>query len=319
MANPQKQSEYLRRLIPQGHYTHRSEGRMKHLLTLWEIMNKFDLEALCTDLSEVTRLQIVHEQSHQDIPMYGQPSDADKKSWTKHLYRVIESLSKSCAESELRTAREGLWRILTHLNNEAFDSATLAVEAQHAKEFVLANLTGTTFLTIAFSRNLNVWDNENLLGTSVAKAFPESISDIKESGNCILAECSTAAVFHLMRVVEWGLRALCKDVGLLKVKRTNKKTKKSTYVPIPYTDWETMLNQLQDRVDIKIDGMKRGLQKQRRQEFYYPDLQDIRAIRDAWRNHVMHTRAEYTLADTNAILGHVKRLMESLATDKGHS
>jgi hypothetical protein len=85
------------------------------------------------------------------------------------------------------------------------------------------------------------------------------------------------------------------------------------YTPISYTDWETMLNQLQDKVDSKINKMKRGKRKQAAQEFYYPVLQDIRGIRDAWRNHVMHTRAIYIKEEADAILAHVKRLMALLA------
>lgn len=72
-------------------------------------------------------------------------------------------------------------------------------------------------------------------------------------------------------------------------------------------------NQLQDRVDAKLNKIKRGPAKQASQEFYYPMLQDIRGIRDAWRNHVMHTRQEYEPKDADAILGHVRRLMNTLA------
>ena len=39
----------------------------------------------------------------------------------------------------------------------------------------------------------------------------------------------------------------------------------------------------------------------------------IRGFRDAWRNHVMHTRAEYSREDASAVLSHVKRLLQTLA------
>ena len=59
--------------------------------------------------------------------------------------------------------------------------------------------------------------------------------------------------------------------------------------------------------------MRPGKVKQSAQEFYYPALQDVRGIKDAWRNHVMHTRREYTALEADAILEHVKRLMATLA------
>jgi len=60
---------------------------------------------------------------------------------------------------------------------------------------------------------------------------------------------------------------------------------------VEYSEWETILNQLQDRVHNKIAKIRRGAKKQSEQ-FYYPALQDLRGIRDAWRNHTMHTRSE---------------------------
>jgi hypothetical protein len=48
-------------------------------------------------------------------------------------------------------------------------------------------------------------------------------------------------------------------------------------------------------------------------KFYYPVLQDIRGIREAWRNHVMHTRAEYSPEEAVAIFEHVRRIATTLA------
>jgi hypothetical protein len=79
-----------------------------------------------------------------------------------------------------------------------------------------------------------------------------------------------------------------------------------------------MLNQLPPLVDTKIEKMKRGKSKQEAQEFYYPVLQEIKAVRDAWRNHLMHTRADYSAKDADAIFGHVMRLMCTLAPKVGN-
>jgi hypothetical protein len=74
-----------------------------------------------------------------------------------------------------------------------------------------------------------------------------------------------------------------------------------------------ILDGLQDAVDLKMTRLKRVSEKQKLQEFYYPALQDIRGLRDAWRNHVMHTRAEYTDKDAEAVFFHVKRLLIMLS------
>ncbi len=185
--------------------------------------------------------------------------------------------------------------------------AAVRSEVTHVADSLCDEIKKRTFLLVTEGRTKYV-ENPAFIGKHVLDAFPSAHHDIYEAGNCLGAECSTAAVFHLMRVVEWGLRALCAHVGLRRAKRSKGRT-----VPITYVDWETMLSQLQPLVDAKIEKMKRGKAKQRAQEFYYPILQDIRGIRDAWRNHLMHTRAVYSPEQGEIICGHVKRLMAALA------
>jgi len=181
-------------------------------------------------------------------------------------------------------------------------------EVTHVADAIRDELRKRSFFMVVPERQKYA-ENPNYIGKDVLDAFPSVLHEANEAGNCLAADCNSAAVFHLMRIVEWGLRALCVHMGLRKAKR-----KKGKYVSISYVDWETMLNQLQPLVDNKIEKMRRGKTKQAAQEFYYPALQDIRAIRDAWRNHLMHTRAIYSDAEAEAICAHVKRLMSALST-----
>jgi hypothetical protein len=192
------------------------------------------------------------------------------------------------------------------------NAATVANELSNIREAVTTECGSHRFLRVVPERSQYI-DEPSLLGSGVSTAFPSAVPDIREAGNCLAAECNTAAVFHLMRVVEWGLRALCVDLGLKRVKNKLRRSGKASYVPIEYSEWEKLLDQLQTKVDAKLQRLKRGSSKQHLQQFYYPALQDIRGIRDAWRNHVMHTRDEYNHADADAIMSHVKRLMETLA------
>ena len=54
------------------------------------------------------------------------------------------------------------------------------------------------------------FEQEQLFGKDVHEKIPKARQDIKESGNCLAAELHTAAVFHLMRVAEHGLRKLAR-------------------------------------------------------------------------------------------------------------
>ncbi|MGB7985623.1 MAG: hypothetical protein WCF54_10715 [Terracidiphilus sp.] len=153
-------------------------------------------------------------------------------------------------------------------------------------------------------------DAKSLFGESVVKAFPKTLGDVQNAGDCIAVDLGTAAVFHLMHVAEWGLRALAVDVGLSDVV-VDKKTKKT--IPIEFSEWEKILSQLPEKIEAKILPMPRGDGKQKAQEFYYSASMEIRGFKDAWRNHVMHTRRSYTREDALAVFSHVQRFMQSLA------
>jgi hypothetical protein len=110
------------------------------------------------------------------------------------------------------------------------------------------------FLKVRTARSICI-DNPNLMGPKVLSAFPAAKSDIIEAGNCLAAECHTACVFHLMRVVEWGLRAFCAHLGFRKL-RITKKSGKTKLVPVDFLEWEKILDKLQGIVDGRIEKMR---------------------------------------------------------------
>jgi hypothetical protein len=72
---------------------------------------------------------------------------------------------------------------------------------------------------------------EPLFGQLVADRFPDAADDISEAGKCLALQRGTAAVMHLMRVVEVGLKALAK------------------FLRIPYApSWESYLKQISDKI-----------------------------------------------------------------------
>jgi hypothetical protein len=241
----------------------------------------------------------------------GATSDPEFYGETLSLIRRVLSYARYQQFNECVATVSASERDLKITNRNA-DISSLATEIRHVRDALLHATSQRRFLRVDLGRSGYI-NRPNLLGEDIAKAFPSAKPDIREAGNCLAADCNTAAVFHMMRVVEWGLRTLCVHLGFRKLRQKYRKSGTVSYVPIEYSEWEKILNQLQDRVDAKILKVKRGTLKQEYQEFYYPALQDIRGIRDAWRNHVMHTRQEYGSKDADAILEHVKRLMNTLA------
>jgi hypothetical protein len=146
------------------------------------------------------------------------------------------------------------------------DVSSLKAHLMTVVNVLLNEIRDHIFLRVPDFRRACI-DNEQLFGQAVYEAFPSARADIRDAGNCLAADCNTAAVFHMMRAVEWGLRALCVDLGYQRLRCKNKLTNKVTYKPLEYSDWEGIVGQVKSRVHEKLGRLKRGRQKQALQEF----------------------------------------------------
>lgn len=153
----------------------------------------------------------------------------------------------------------------------------------------------------------NFFEQDKLFGEIIYNAFPEARHDIKDAGNCIASDLSTAAVFHLMRVVELGLRKLA---SRLKSKTLIKKLKQ-TKIPIELGTWDEIISTL----ETKLDGLRKLTRSPKREqeiETCNELLKEFRSVKDLWRNKVMHTRAIYDAAQARSAFNHVCNFMQKI-------
>jgi hypothetical protein len=271
-------------------------------------MNQFGMKDFCGMLLVVQGAQHLCSGWKASAGGSTQPHDSE---W-EIIYSALKFLKSECEKYDLRDT-------LNQIDNASYlKSDSPLVDRSYS--IILAYLVNihVTFLKELDSRKF-LWvnseyssfvDQDQLFGQEVWETFPLARNEIRCVGNCIATDCNTAAVFHLMRTIEWGLRDFCAHLEFEEVCIDWKKKK---FIPVAFSDWDKILNQLPNAVEKKIDAIKRGAKKQSAQEFYLQSLQDIKAVKDAWRNHVMHTRREYTAEDALAIFGHVKNLMIRLS------
>ncbi|HEV2348595.1 MAG TPA: hypothetical protein VG028_02000 [Terriglobia bacterium] len=139
-------------------------------------------------------------------------------------------------------------------------------------------------------------DNDDLLGREVSEAFPSAITDIMEAGNSYAVGLNTACVFHLMRVLERGLRALAVDLSL------NYKTE----------PWGGILKNVEDAIKA-LQAPNNHSSKKANLKFYSECAVEFRYIKDAWRNHVMHAESTYGEKEADKVMEHVRNFMQRLA------
>jgi hypothetical protein len=243
--------------------------------------------------------------------------DVNAPKMQEFYERFISNLQSAhglCVEIGLTDAAKRYALIMEHLHARQVEPAEVSTEAQHAREVVEEELLKLRFLYVPESR-VEYLDRAAPFGPRVQQKFRSATYDLLEAGNCLAVDCNTAAVFHLMRAVEWGLRALCAHLGFHEVVERYDRSGlgQHEYRPIEYSTWDKILGQLRPRIDERIATIENRLEKQSAQEFYLKALQELMAIKDAWRNHVMHTRVTYEPDDVIAIWSHVKRLMVTLS------
>jgi hypothetical protein len=161
------------------------------------------------------------------------------------------------------------------------DVTTFRAHLKVVDEAILRDIGKFAFLWVDQDRRSFV-DADALFGSEVKAAFPSAADDIREAGNCLAAECNTAAVFHLMRVSEHGLRAVARR---LRVKLTHKGVKQ----PIEYADWNKVITAIQNEI-ISLRTLTSGPKQDRRLNFYSDIAEQAEYIKDIWRNRISHAR-----------------------------
>jgi hypothetical protein len=132
-------------------------------------------------------------------------------------------------------------------------------------------------------------------GAEVETKFAEAISDIEESGDCIAVGRSTAAVFHLMRVMERAVQSFGTKLGVANATEKN---------------WQNIL----DEMNKAIKGMPdASVADKAKKSDYATATANLFNVKLAWRNPVMHPKESYGPEEAVEIYENVKTFMRHLA------
>jgi hypothetical protein len=141
----------------------------------------------------------------------------------------------------------------------------------------------------------DLYINEAPFGSEVYDAFPSARLDIANAFRCIVFGQSTASVFHLMRVMEVGLKVLGREAG------------------IPYApSWEAYLSQLNVKLAVPYKSQSASWKK--KAPLIRELCGDVFAVKTAWRNPTMHVVREYTSQEAWQITHSIDTFLRRLAT-----
>jgi hypothetical protein len=196
---------------------------------------------------------------------------------------------------------------LGELQDEKTDFSSARSELRHVQNALYLAMKNRAFLTVEPTR-VPLLDQEALFGERVATAFPTAAMDIREAGNCLAAECATAAVFHLMRAAEVGLRVLAKDRGVAYPNATLE----SKMVGDLIVNLDSKVKKLRDTPPTQWPS---STVRDGQIKFYAEAMVEFRAFNEAWRKHMAHAHegAFYDIDHATSIMTHVRRCLQVLS------
>lgn len=168
-----------------------------------------------------------------------------------------------------------LWNDIIKLNDELENRM---IDEMKSRKFFSVELDKQSLL-----------DDKNQFGKEVTNAFPSANIDIEEAAKCRAFERNTACVFHLMRIMEVGLKVLGDTLRL--PQSTNR-------------NWESVLKKCD--LELAKPLAQRSPEWAVDDTFFSGATAMLRSVKDAWRNPTMHIEKVYTEEQVEDIWNAVK-------------
>lgn len=132
----------------------------------------------------------------------------------------------------------------------------------------------------------------------VVEKFPEAAEDMRAATDLWALGHYTASVFHTMRVLENGLRALATELG----------------VSYAAQNWQNIIEQIEAAIKKVQKTLPKGEPRNTRLQFLSEAAKEFTYFKDGWRNYVSHSKGAYSEAQAKSVLEHGRQFMVSLVS-----
>jgi len=263
------------------------------LQNLWEIMQRFRAPSFAAAMSALGRAVTAVRAANY----HGVFDDAAVDR--RYIREALDEAMSEFADIPLSPVVQHQVARL-HNRIDSVDGQTLATLMQEVHENVIADLCSAWFLMIPHDKREYYEQRGQPFGQLVADTFPSAVGDIAAASRCFALDEWTACVFHLMRVLEHGLRSLAMAVGL-------------GADAMSHENWKNVIDQIEKQIRAMENEPKTPEKVERIQRLSSAAAQ-FRYFKDAWRNHVSHSHASYGPQEGERAWIHVKAFMEQAAT-----
>jgi hypothetical protein len=234
-------------------------------------------------------------ESLMDLALHGGREDRPA------FLECLQSLIVACEETELEFSVQEITPLYDVLSTQSIEYKLYAdslgiIRGRITHELAIPRFFHVPREKLKYYEQKDTAENSiKAFGPAVDKRFGRRASrDIDEAGKCYALGRNTACVFHLMRIIEVGLESLQKRL---------KVTSKSP-------NWNIIIRDIQTEVDKRV-GKNPTWKKPH--QFYSDVLAQLRNIKDAWRNPVMHVISWHDEESAANIYAFTKAFMQRMA------
>lgn len=158
------------------------------------------------------------------------------------------------------------------------------------------------FMALSVKQAEYLFPEQPLFGGEVEKKFPAAAFEIEEAGKCLGLDRPTASVFHCMRVLEVGIAATTRCLGIPDPIKPSQR------------NWGMILKSIKDELDRRASGKLPAAWASPDKAFFEEVYASLDAVRNPWRNATMHVENKYTDEEAEHIFTAVRAFMKKLAS-----
>ena len=258
----------------------------------WLEMNKFSAE-------KYYRIGCLLGNTIQALEHLGKPGGVFRDLNEPNVCAWLELVSKYCREIGLIQSAKCTERITKELSTRETALRDIKSPLDGLQKLINSELEEELFFHVnaeyaKYHHQPFGFDRD---GAKPSEAFPSTVSEIEEAGNCLALSRPTACVFHLMRALEPCLCVLSRELSVVKHSPT----------------WHAYLSAFPDAIKANFPAKNAADGEMR--EFYSGVTERLTWIKDGWRNPTMHSiEATYTESQAVDIYNAVGAFMRHLAT-----
>lgn len=271
------------------------EHNILKIVDLSKIMKRFDAQKIFDALE---RIQAYEDDLRMRVVQEGRGDETVSQAEKDRLGKLLdEHISYAFHPDEFTKIADAAYLLWPRVERDKLKLFDLFGQFAGFRMAVHMELFSRLLLVID-PQKAPFYGRKKAFGEGVDGSFPAARRDITEAGNCYALDLHTACVFHLMRVLEKGLRAMARQLG----------------VPCEIENWHHMIQDIESATR-RVEQEPRSPERQRKLKFYGDRATELAFFKHAWRDHVMHAQTEYGQQEALQIMGHVEAFMQKLAEE----